>query len=148
MTLTVVRQPPFGDSVMGQLLVDGVPHCLTLERASTLTAAGTYVVTFTPSQRCCDGALWSPDDDPAYRASCPWASGLHRLLLVNDVPGKSGIRLHAANEASELEGCTAVGTARQVDKLAMSRKALAALMNLVVPTLLAGSPVTIEYRQA
>lgn len=147
MTLTVLRQLPVGDAVLGQLLVDGLVQCFTLERASTLTPNGLYLLRLTVSQRCADGILWSPDDDLTYRARCPWAKGQHRLLLVDDVPGRSGIRLHAANYTHELDGCTAVGTEHVESRLILSRPMLANVMNKIVPALNAG-PVTIEYRQA
>lgn len=146
MRLRVDRQRADGASVLGQLFVDDVAFCLTLERADTLTPEGTYALTLTPSARCAQSWLWSPDDDAS--ATRPaWAEAQHRLLLVNDVPGRDGIRIHAANKASELDGCTAVGQARLVDQLTFSRAALVALMNRVVPVLLAGS-ATIQYRPA
>lgn len=134
MKLRIERQAPVGEAVFGQLYVDDVKQCLTLERTSTLTPVGVYPLALTISERCEQGILWSPDD------AC-------RLLLVTGVPGRSGIRLHAANDPLELDGCTAVGVGKTVTQLVSSRPALTALMARVVPTLAAGT-VEIEYQQA
>jgi hypothetical protein len=60
------------------------------------------------------GTLWTP-----------WTK--HRLPLIADVPGREGIRIHAANREDQLEGCVAVGADRIHGELLHSRIALTAL---------------------
>jgi len=43
------------------------------------------------------------------------------LPLVKDVPGWSGVRIHSANDASQLEGCLAPGINDIVGKVSNSR---------------------------
>ena len=43
---------------------------------------------------------------------------------MQDVPGRDGIRIHAANHADQLEGCIAVGYVRDGDGIGSSRAAL------------------------
>src|SRR5690242_17822651 len=92
----LTRQTPIGESQPGLLHIGGAFQCFTLERVSTLIPAGSYPVYLTVSERSQLGKLWSPDS-------------LHRLPLIAKVPGRSGIRIHAANRPEELEGCVAVG---------------------------------------
>lgn len=116
LVLTLQRQPPVGPALIGELSESvGYYHALTLENAAKAIPAGRYRVRLTVSERASRGELWSPRED-------------HRLLLVADVPGRLGIRIHAANEAHELDGCIAVGQARMADRLAHSRLAVEALM--------------------
>lgn len=87
------------DATIGQLFIDGVFECFTLEdkdrylessgekvAGSTCIPRGTYKVTITHSNR------------------------FNRLLpLVHDVPQFEGIRIHPGNSSSDTEGCILVG---------------------------------------
>lgn len=75
------------------------------------------------------GELWIDDHRICYTVELPWKNnreriscvptGLYGLVLdmskrfervlprILDVPGRAGIRLHAANQSHELEGCIA-----------------------------------------
>lgn len=130
--LTVTRRPARADAVIGELGIDGVYQCFTLERASTLIPAGTYPVKLTVSSRAGRGQLWTPDSDK-------------RLLLIDEVQGRSGIRIHAANTPEQLEGCTAVGFGCRETTVTQSRLALEAVMTIVTAELMAGKPVRITY---
>jgi len=118
---------PFGDSRSG-VITNQPPslfptiYLVTLERQSKLISVGLYKVVMTKSQRSLDGKLWTPDPD-------------HRLPLLESVPGRSGIRIHAANRAHQLEGCIAVGTGKVVYgsewTLSDSRRGLTQFINLI-----------------
>lgn len=51
------------------------------------------------------------------------------LYLVRDVPNRSGIRIHSANYATELQGCIAPGVAKILGGVAASRIAVGRLTN-------------------
>src|SRR5665213_2087036 len=90
MKLTLNRNPPGLTCMIGDLLVDGEVQCNTLEDIpretkvprETAIPSGTYKVVLTESEAVNEGRLWSP-------------SG--KLPLLLDVPGFSGIRIHAGN---------------------------------------------------
>lgn len=100
--------------------------CYTLENSEKRIPPGRYQVVLTPSGRAAAGTLWSPRAD-------------HQLPLLLDVPGRTAIRIHAANVPEELEGCLAVGMGRTATSLTESRHALEALMltDLASPTWIA-----------
>jgi Family of unknown function (DUF5675) len=85
--------------------------CYALENRKLLIPTGVYKVILTPSGRAKAGTLWTPWDDYV----------LPELLAV---PGRTAIRIHAANEEKQLEGCIALGTDRSDGKLLHSRDAL------------------------
>src|SRR5262249_101205 len=103
------------DDWFGELAVDGVAQCLTLDPARRAIPPGRYRVLMTPSERAMAGTLWSPRPD-------------HALPLLADVPHRDGIRIHAGNHSSDVVGCIAVGKHRDGDAIEASRAALSALM--------------------
>lgn len=97
-----------------KLTLDGGWSCWFLENPDTLIPAGRYEVLLTPSARAAAGTLWTPWPD--------------KQLPLVVVPDRSGIRIHAANHADQLEGCIAVGLERFEDgSLGTSRTALVKL---------------------
>jgi len=95
-------------STIGELLVDGVWECYTLEdverdvkiKAETAIPRGTYKVIINQSNR------------------------LKRLLpLLLNVPNFEGVRIHAGNTNHDTEGCILVGQTRSKDFIGQSRKA-------------------------
>lgn len=112
-------------SVCGQMYVDGILQCYTLEPARVnpvidghpCIPAGTYGVIFTLS--------------PHLKYITP--------ELV-DVPGRTDIRIHIANYPNQVLGCTAVGQTHKTDFVGHSEDAFDALM-----TKLKGQTVTAIY---
>lgn len=47
-----------------------------------------------------------------------------KLYLVQDVPNRDGIRIHAANWAHQLEGCIALGISHGIDMILQSQIAM------------------------
>jgi len=129
MELQVTRDGAVGDALPGRLALAGVFRMFTLERATVAIAAGRYALRLTPSYRASLGRLWTPWPD--------WQ--LPEIV----VPGRNGIRIHAANDASQLDGCIAVGQYRQGVDVLRSRDALMALYDLS-PTIDDDSHITIE----
>lgn len=106
MRIKVVRTYPKTDYIIGNMYVDGEWFCNTLERPwlnnqpqVSAIPTGTYIVYLTYSAK------------------------FSRILpLVMDVPRRSGIRIHAANKVSELQGCIAVGENKVKGMVLNSRK--------------------------
>ena len=113
MRLRLIREPTVNGATLGCLFVDGHFHCFTLEDAirdakvagKTAIPANDYVVLVTPSHR--------------------FQRELPELM---DVPGFTGIRIHAGNTVADTEGCILVGKDRQPGRVLQSRIALEALM--------------------
>lgn len=118
MELLLRRKPAVDRAILGDLFVDGRFAYVTLERQGVEIPAARYRVSLTVSQRATDGQLWSPDPD-------------HRLPLVMNVPGRSGIRVHAANEARELQGCIAIGLQQMGVTIRQSRAAVTQLFQMI-----------------
>lgn len=112
-TLTRYEHDVAADALHGTLDY-GSGRCVALERASKRIKPGRWRVLMTVSGRATSGSLWSPRAD-------------HRLPLIL-VDGREGIRIHAANEAHQLEGCVAPGLVRHEERIGQSRGALINVM--------------------
>ena len=108
MVITVKRLYKTDTSVIGELLVDGIFECYTLEDVERLTKIkgetaipkGTYRVIINESNR------------------------FKRLLpLLIDVPNFEGVRIHSGNSNHDTEGCILVGQTRNKNYIGQSRKA-------------------------
>lgn len=115
MELLLQRQRALDGALPGDLSIDGVWTYYTLERAAVAIAPGRYPVQLTVSERATIGQLWSPDAD-------------HRLPLIEHVAGRSGLRVHALNEAAESDGCVGLGLRRMGTTIRQSRDAVRGFM--------------------
>lgn len=112
MKLELFRKPSANGATLGELFIDGVFQCYTLEDVTrndkiageTAIPAGTYRLLIT----------WSPRFQ-------------RRLPLVVDVPGFEGVRIHPGNSADDTEGCILVGTQISTNTVLNSRAAFDAL---------------------
>jgi len=108
MQITVKRLHKTDTSTIGELLIDGIFECYTLEdierpvkiKAETAISKGTYKVIINQSNR--------------FKRLMP--------LLLN-VPNFEGVRIHAGNTNHDTEGCILVGRTRSKDFIGQSRKA-------------------------
>ena len=113
MNLRLIRRWPKATCTIGELLVDGAWFCFTLEDVErpekipgeTAIPAGRYKVIITHSQRFD-----------------------RELPLLVDVPGFTGIRIHAGNTDADTRGCILVGKRTLENAIGESRAALDALM--------------------
>jgi hypothetical protein len=112
MQLQLVRKIFTDQSTIGELSVNGVFECFTLEdkvrpvkiKGETAIPAGTYEVAVTFSNK------------------------FQKLLpLLMDVPNFDGIRIHTGNTAKDTLGCILVGQGTGVDSISSSRLAFAPL---------------------
>lgn len=108
MLITVKRLYKTENSTIGELLVDGVFECFTLEdkerdvkiKGETAIPKGTYKVIINESNR--------------FKRQLP--------LLLN-VPNFEGVRIHSGNSNHDTEGCILVGQSRHKNYIGQSRKA-------------------------
>lgn len=108
MQITIKRLHKTNTSTIGELLIDGIFECYTLEdierdvkiKAETAIPKGTYKVIINQSNR------------------------FKRLMpLLLKVPNFEGVRIHAGNTNHDTEGCILVGRTRSKDFIGQSRKA-------------------------
>lgn len=131
--LDLYRDQTRGEATPGMLSVNGVFACYTLEDAvrdhkiahETAIPAGTYEVIIDRSQR--------------------FARMLPRLL---NVPGFSGIRIHAGNTTADTSGCILVGRARDGRTVRESRLALEALQSTLAQALARGQRIWLTIHPA
>ncbi len=107
MKLTLKRNKETVDALYGQLFIDDVFQCFTMERTSVAIPLGQYTIEFT----------FSPH--------------FQKIMPLLNVPGREGIRIHIANFPDQLEGCIAVGTFVGNDYIESSRDAYTALMSKI-----------------
>jgi hypothetical protein len=119
MKLLLIREPGGERCTHGKLYVNGVMECFTLEDVDrklekggekvygkTAIPRGTYEVVINFSQR--------------FKRDLP--------LLLN-VPGFTGVRIHAGNTAEDTEGCILVGSTRGDECVRNSRVAFGKLFD-------------------
>lgn len=119
------------NSTIGELSIDGVMECFTLEdvvrpdgvkiAGETAIPPGTYTIDITMSPR----------------------FGQMMPLLVN-VQRFVGIRIHPGNIAAETDGCILVGTSKAVDFIGHSKDAYAALFPKLKAAKDRGESITIQ----
>ena len=108
MQITIKRLYKTDTSTIGELLIDGVFECFTLEdierpvkiKSETAIPKGTYKVIINQSNR--------------FKRLMP--------LLLN-VPNFEGVRIHSGNTNHDTEGCILVGQTRNKNYIGQSRKA-------------------------
>jgi hypothetical protein len=112
MKLLLKRLHKTDKSTIGELSIDGVFQCYTLEdierpvkiAGKTAIATGTYEVIINMSNR------------------------FQKLMpLLLKVPNFEGIRIHTGNKAEDTEGCILVGKTRSLDFVGNSRLVYKAL---------------------
>lgn len=130
MEITLHRHDATDGAIFGELFLQGRFAYFTLERQAVAIPIGRYPVRLTHSQRAELGTLWTPDPE-------------HRLPLIEDVPGRSGIRFHALNLASQSDGCIGVGYEHAIDTMSHSRQALTDLIGQIDQAEKADEPIAL-----
>jgi hypothetical protein len=137
MYLTMFREPSQGGATLSKLFFGEAFICDILEdevreiagqpvsewkiKGVTAIPAGVYEITL--------------ENSPRFGPS---------TLTVNDVPGYTGVRIHAGNKNEDTEGCLLPGTRNTSCTVVASRAALSYLRSLVVAVLNKGERVQIE----
>lgn len=131
MKLRLVRKTFTDKSTIGALYCDDVFDCFTLE--DTVRPAGVKI----------DGETAIPAG--TYRVIVTMSSAFKREMpLLCDVPGFSGVRIHAGNRAKDTRGCILVGKKAVTDGLELSLLAFLPLHQKIHREILGGGKVSIE----
>lgn len=134
MLLKLTRKWFTDESTIGELLIDNIFECYTLEDpvregdkipGKTAIPSGRYPVVITFSQR--------------FQRYMP---------LVKYVNNFTGIRIHIGNSAKDTEGCILVGRTRSRNWVGNSRVAFDALYPKLQDALLAGESVVLMVTSA
>ena len=124
MEMRLERRPATDGAILGTLFIAGIFRAFTLERLGVEIAKGRYPVTITQSFR------------------------FNEPLPLIDVPGRSGIRVHAGNGAGDTSGCILVGQDHAATTLQHSRVALAAVQREIAEALVHGLLVWLTVTDA
>jgi len=121
MKLTLNRKPSTDIATIGELSIDGLFFCYTLERPEVQIDPGTYDVEITYS--------------PRFNRPLP---------LLDSVPGRTDIRIHSGNWPRDTDGCLLVGYQVGSNMILQSRAALDDLVPKIQVALDAHDEVRIE----
>lgn len=137
MLISVVRKPSKNGATIGDVYIDGVRDCYSIEDeireipgrpvaewkipGKTAIPQGKYRVVLTKSQR--------------------FGKVLPEVLMVE---GYSGVRIHSGNKSEDTEGCILVGEDAQDHTITRSKEALLELMAAISQALDGGEAVFIE----
>lgn len=137
MEIIVKRLQKDEDVTIGAITIDGDFACWSLEDP----------VREVPGQPVSTWKIHGKTAIPAgrYKVIIDMSARFKRLLpLLIDVPGYSGVRIHAGNTAADTEGCILVGNERLAKSLARSQLALAPLMTKLSEAQNKGEPIWLE----
>ena len=144
MTLHLQRRPTRNDATLGDLFVvhsDGelVPVCVTLEDAVREVKGHPVQDWKIP------GHTAIPEGK--YQVIVNMSARFRRILpLLLDVPGFSGIRIHAGNTIKDTEGCILPGMGSIGDSVVHSRDGYAKVWNIINPAITSGQRVWLTVK--
>lgn len=107
--LTLKRGKPNGTAVVGQLFINGMFECYTLENSEVIIPQGSYNVVLYDS---------------------PMAG--HVVPLLQNVPERSMIEIHSGNYIKDSKGCILVGRQHTADSVYESKLAFIHLLPRIV----------------
>jgi hypothetical protein len=142
MELLLIRNPTEQGTTLGKLTVDGAFECFTLEDEVRVDNPAT------PQN---EGAkVYGKTAIPAgrYKITITFSPKFQKeMLLVNEVPGFTGIRIHSGNDAEDTLGCILVGQVTDSDtRIHGGSIALPALFKKVSAILNKGEEVWLTIR--
>lgn len=106
MILELKRKIFTDDSTIGELYIDGVFFCYTLE--DKVRDAKIYGITAIPYGK--------------YEMIVSFSNRFKQYMpLLLKVPGFEGIRIHAGNKSADTEGCILVGSSKSLNFIGKSR---------------------------
>jgi hypothetical protein len=128
--LSLLRRIFTPRSTIGDLSVDGFWECYTLEDP---VHDGPKI----------PGRTAIPEG--RYAIAISWSARFHRELpLIVNVPGFSGVRIHAGNSPEDTEGCILVGRTVETDWIGESRVAFNRLYFKIADAIARGEEVWLE----
>ena len=137
MNITLQRRPSTQHCTLGELSIDGVFECFTLED----------VVREVAGEPAADWKIAGETAIPAGRYQVIVNHSAHfgrDLPLLLKVPGFEGIRIHPGNDDKDTEGCILVGKRILGEAIADSRDAFAPLFQTITEALANGEEVWLE----
>jgi len=124
MKLTLHRKHPTETGIPGDLFIDDVRECHTLENKAKAIPCGTFDIELEYSPR------------------------FGRLLPeLKGIPGRTECKFHTANWPHQLEGCIAVGRVSSTDYVGESKKALDALVQKLIVARNRKEAITVEITE-
>jgi hypothetical protein len=137
--LTVLREPSKNGATLGEMLLDGVHECFTLEDPVREVAGQPVHKWKIP------GKTAIPKGK--YRVVLTMSNRFKKVLpeLLN-VPGFLGVRIHSGNTAEDSEGCILVGEEKGDARVGRSRDAMVELMAALSGVIDQGETVWIEIK--
>lgn len=139
MELTLIREPTCEGFTRGELLLDGVHECWTIEdQVRSSKVAG---VTAIPP--------YLGQEEMRYRVVLTKSPRFGKVLpeLLN-VPDFKGVRFHSGNTALDSEGCLIVGQRQGKASVFESKQAMLELMAALQGAVDAGEQVWITVKNA
>ena len=131
MTVTIHRKEFTENSTIGEMFLDGVFLCYTLEDKDR-------------NLKQTDSLLWIKTKKIYGKTAIPYGTydcdftmspAFHRVLPeIKNVKGWSGVRIHAGNTDADTLGCVLVGKKKAYDKIFESRLALQEFFLKVAPS--------------
>jgi Family of unknown function (DUF5675) len=135
MKLELIRTMCGATCTIGDLYVDGVRQCYTLEDVVRPDGEKVYGETAIPYGR--------------YRVRITFSNRFQRdLPLLLDVPNFDGIRIHPGNTAADTHGCLLVGMDKSGDTITNSRVAFAGVFADIRDAIERGEEVWVEIKDA
>lgn len=135
MTFRLRRLESTPVGTFGSLSLPAGKPLWTLEPVQPVIPAGRYSLELNVSARAVAGKLWSPLPS-------------HMLPEVKDVPGHTGIRIHAGNAVEDTSGCILVGREMADHRLAQSRIALTTVTGLMLASMGENGAIVLEIENA
>lgn len=131
MELILQRGVPSDQSTLGELSIDGMHVCYTLE--DIIREVKVFGRTAIPAGR--------------YRIFISFSAHFNKLLpLLMDVENFSGVRIHAGNSPEDTDGCILVGLAKAENRVLQSQLAMAILYPRIQAALQDGGECWITIR--
>ena len=143
MLITVQRRPSKGGATVSEVFLDGSHECYGLEDEVRADPNAS-----TPEN---EAKVAGKTAIPAgkYRVVMTRSPRFNKVLpLLLDVPGFTGVRIHAGNRAENTDGCLLVGEEAQETTISRSKEALFELMAAIDSAIETGEQVFIEIKNA
>lgn len=131
--IQVLRHWFYDQASLGIMKLKSTFACLTLEDTARALGVKVYGKTAIPEGR------FRVIIDQSVRFN-------RRMPHVLDVPGFSGIRIHAGNTDKDTEGCILVGFARDGDKIYESARAFEYVFKAIDEAIMRGEEVWLEVK--
>lgn len=112
MNITIQRGKPDTKQVIGRLTMDENEFaCDTLENLNVIIAAGEYACVYNKSPRLSLLAQnrWLEKHTGKVEADCPFEERNVWTFEIQNVPGKTGVRIHSLNYYSQSKACIGLG---------------------------------------